>query len=89
MCVIFQVGDGGMLYEYFLCVIYCFLSTYCILHSYCSLTAFWRFIGAIRAVDVMVTDKVLGDTLSVLAHELILGITSAVGVHWNVKRTRG
>lgn len=29
----------------------------------------------------MVTHKVLGDTLSVLAHELILHVTGAVGVH--------
>lgn len=29
----------------------------------------------------MIAHKVLGDTLSVLAHELILDITRAVGVH--------
>lgn len=33
----------------------------------------------------MVAHKVLGDTLSVLAHELVLHITSAVGVHWKWK----
>lgn len=35
----------------------------------------------------MVTYKVLGDTLSVLAHELILGITSVVGVHLKQKKS--
>lgn len=53
-----------------------------------TLTTFWGFIWAIGAVDVMIAHKVLGDTLSVLAHELILNITSAVGVHWKWKRTR-
>lgn len=33
----------------------------------------------------MVAHKVLGDTLSVLARELVLNITSAVGVHWKWK----
>lgn len=34
------------------------------------LTTLLRLIGSIAAVFVMVTDKVLGDALSVLAHEL-------------------
>lgn len=51
-----------------------------------TLTTFWRFIRAIGAVSVMVAYKVLGDTLSVLAHELILGITSVVGVHLKQKK---
>lgn len=47
-----------------------------------TLTTFWGFVGAIGAVNVMVAHKVVGDTLPVLAHELVLHITSAVGVHW-------
>lgn len=47
----------------------------------CELTTFWGFVRAVGAVHVQVAHKVLGDTLSVLAHELILRVTSAVGVH--------
>lgn len=47
----------------------------------CELTTFWGFVGAVGAVHVQVTHEVLGDTLSVLAHELILRIAGAVGVH--------
>lgn len=48
------------------------------------LTTLWGFIRAIGAVNVVITHKVLGDTLSVLAHELVI-ITRAVGVHWKGK----
>lgn len=41
---------------------------------------FRRLIRAIGTVGVMITHKVLRDTLSVLAHELVL-ITGVVGVH--------
>lgn len=37
-----------------------------------TLTALWGLVGSVRAVDVVVTHKVLRDTLSVLARELIL-----------------
>lgn len=47
----------------------------------CALTTFRGFVGAIGAVHVQVAHKVLRNTLPVLAHELILWITSAVGVH--------
>ena len=47
-----------------------------------ALTTFWGFIWAVGAVDVVVAHKVFGDALSVLAHELILGITRVVGVRW-------
>lgn len=47
----------------------------------CELTTFWGFVGAVGAVHVQVAHEVLGDALPVLAHELILRITSAVGVH--------
>lgn len=50
------------------------------------LTTFWRFIRAIGAVDVVVAHKVLGDALPVLAHELVLRVAGAVGVHCKQKK---
>lgn len=41
---------------------------------------FRGLIRAIGAVNVMITHKVLRDTLSILAHELVL-VTGVVGVH--------
>lgn len=43
----------------------------CLISGERSLTTLQRLIGAIAAVVVMVTHKVLGDAQSVLAHELI------------------
>lgn len=56
--------------------------TSCLISESHTLTTFWGFVRAIGAVDVMIADKVLGDTLSVLAHELGLRVTGIVGVHW-------
>lgn len=50
------------------------------------LTTFWRFIRAIGAVDVVVAHKVFGDALPVLAHELVLRVAGAVGVHCKRKK---
>lgn len=50
--------------------------------SWRSLTALQGLVGAVATVVVMVTDKVLGNALPVLAHELIAA--TRVIEHWEV-----
>ena len=44
-----------------------------------SLTTLRRLVRAVGTVDIMVTDKVFGDAVSVLTHELVL--VAGVVVH--------
>lgn len=51
------------------------------------LTTFEGFVRLIDTIKVMIAHKVLGDTLPVLAHELVFRITRVVGVHWKQMET--
>lgn len=52
-----------------------------------TLTTFEGFIRAVGTIKVVVAHKVLGDALSVLAHEFIFSIARIVVVHWKQTET--